>query len=270
MPAGPIGQPSIIPSPCLKLNAPSPFQQCSNNSAITILSLPCGTVNNYLPPPVVHIVYIKETSWLCISRKSLLILVSLVFKDEQTKQASSFCFIIQRSQRCTIHPERRATSPWNRKRYPHYIYQLWIPSSLQATAYKTSSVCWWQHLSSKTFLTPSSVTVSPKRPKRNQGEWIERETRDTMPTCPRSLLFLLPTPLWHRFISSFFFSLFFLLAETVWLLRLLSHGQMARTGDSPAQTKNKTEPQPPPDLLCANTFLCFAFFPSFKIFFFYS
>lgn len=105
MPAGPIGQPSIIPSPCLKLNAPSPFQQCSNNSAITILSLPCGTVNNYLPPPVVHIVYIKETSWLCISRKSLLILVSLVFKDEQTKQASSFCFIIQRSQRCTIHPE---------------------------------------------------------------------------------------------------------------------------------------------------------------------
>lgn len=43
---------------------------------------------------------------------------------------------------------------------------------------------------------------------------------------------------------------------------------MARTGDSPAQTKNKTEPQTPPDLLCANTFLCFAFSPPLKIFFF--
>lgn len=32
--------------------------------------------------------------------------------------------------------------------------------------------------------------------------------------------------------------------------------------------KTKLNPKPPPDLLCANTFLCFAFFPSFKIFFF--
>lgn len=52
-------------------------------------------------------------------------------------------------------------------------------------------------------------------------------------------LFLLPTPLWHPFFSSFLFSL----AETVWLLWFLSHGQMARSGVPPAQTQNKIKPQ---------------------------
>lgn len=55
-------------------------------------------------------------------------------------------------------------------------------------------------------------------------------------------LFLLPSPLWHPFFSAFSFLFFlFLLAETVWLLRFLSHGQMARSGVSPAPTPNKIE-----------------------------
>lgn len=55
------------------------------------------------------------------------------------------------------------------------------------------SVRRWQPSTSKTFLTPYSVTKPLKRPRRNQGEWKERGTRDTMPTCPPSPLFL-PSP----------------------------------------------------------------------------
>lgn len=92
-----------------------------------------------------------------------------------------------------------------------------------------------------------------------------------MPTCPRSLLFLLPTPLWHRFISSFFF----FLSSFCWQKLSDSYdcfhtGRWLEREILQLRLKTKLNPKPPPDLLCANTFLCFAFFPSFKNFFFFT
>ena len=110
----------------------------------------------------------------------------------------------------------------------------WIPSSSQSAAYKTS-LCLQMTDSEQQDISNTLFSYHPpKRPKRNQGEWIERGTRDTMPTCPPSPLFLLPIPLWHPFFSSFF--PFFAGTKLPDSSRFFSHGQMARSGVSPAQT----------------------------------
>lgn len=63
----------------------------------------------------------------------------------------------------------------------------WIPSSLQGGAYKTS-LCPQMTASEQQDISNTLFSyLPPKRPKRNQCEWIERGTRDTMPTCPPSL-----------------------------------------------------------------------------------
>lgn len=88
-----------------------------------------------------------------------------------------------------------------------------------------------------------------------------------MPTCPRSLLFLLPTPLWHRFISSFFSSSFCWqkLSDSYdcfhtgrWLVREILQLRL----------KTKLNPKPPPIFSVLIHFFVLLFFPSFKKFFF--
>lgn len=81
----------------------------------------------------------------------------------------------------------------------------WIPSTLQSTAYKTS-LCPQMTASEQQDISNTLFSYHhPKRPKRNQGEWIERGTGDTMPTCPPSLSSSWPTPLGHHFFASFLF-----------------------------------------------------------------
>lgn len=69
---------------------------------------------------------------------------------------------------------------------------------------KLPSVHRWQPPSSKTFLTPSLVTI-PQEAKKEPG-WMNRKGNSRHNAYLSSLpLFLLPTPLWHPFFSSFLF-----------------------------------------------------------------
>lgn len=119
----------------------------------------------------------------------------------------------------------------------------WIPSAFKRAAYKTF-FCPQMTASEQQGVSNTLFGyLLPMRPKENLSEWMERETGDTMHTCPPSRLFpnLLPCD-----ISSFpLFSSSSLAGKIIWLFQLLSHEQMAQTGVFPAPSSNKIKPQIP-------------------------
>lgn len=91
----------------------------------------------------------------------------------------------------------------------------------------------------------------PSRPKRNHGEWIERGTRDTMPTCPPSL-----SSSYQLSCGTPSFSLFFFfLAETVWLL--IAFTQADGSSREFLQPRLKTKSNPKSSILTLLIYISF-------------
>lgn len=89
-----------------------------------------------------------------------------------------------------------------------------------------------------------------------------------MPTCPRSLLFLLPTPLWHRFISSFFFLSSFCWQKLSDSYDCFHTGRWLEREILQLRLKTKLNPNPPPIFSVLIHFFVLLFSPPLKFFFF--